>query len=250
MNDVLNQVNSFLNTYTTEVVILKFSHFYNVTLTVNPDGSTVTTDYFFSNSSISPSTKQPQINQLIASINSILGNKVYINSSGSRLADIPLSTCKGKAIIVFDIADLSSVILSNGIYTYLDYNPSSPNKSSANLVVFDKYSNTNDINVMTSSTTPTDQDHPGQMYLLQNSANHGGDLFLLSWTLTLSGGQASNPLAFNILQLSQQATGVLSKFMVNDQYSLSSHFPNILYVDACDGFVTDVAVWINNLNLK
>lgn len=252
MDDVLNAVKNFLNlsTSSTEVVILKFSHFYNTTTTVGMNGASYTSDYFFSDSSITVATKQTQINQLISSINSILGSKVYINNTGSRLADIALSSCKGKVIIVFDIADLSGVTLSNGIYRYLDFNPTSPNKSSADLVVFDKYSNTNDINVMTSSSAPLDTEHPGQMYLLQNSANHGGDLFLLSWTLTLSGGQASNPLAFNILQLSQQATGVLSKFMVNYQYDLAAHFPNILYVDACDGFVTDVATWINNLNLK
>jgi hypothetical protein len=250
MADVLTGVKNFLTAHPTEVVILKFSHYY----------SAVSPDYFFDDRTTTADQKQPKINSLIDLINSKLGSTIYTKST-SRLADTTLGNCAGKAIIVFDMAPLNDVTLkSSNIYQYLDYNPQTLNATAADLTVFDKYSNTNSLNVMTSSTSPTPvysppqqdmtYDNPGQFYLLENSLNHGGDLFLLSWTLTLSWAELENPAAYNIVQLSQLATSMLAQSMVSFQSSLANNFPNIIYVDAADGFVTDVCVWINNLHLK
>jgi len=246
LSDILKGVKSFLQAHTSETVILKFSHFLSFL--------TQGTAYFYDSVMLSTSTKQSQINQLITYIGQYLPSSLmFTNSSAQRLADVPLSSCAGKAIIVLDIADLSEVTFSAPIYSYLDYNPSSPNKNSADLVVFDKYSNTNDINVMISKTVPTDPDHPGQEYQLMNASCHGGDLFLLSWTLTLKGLQVVNPAGYDILQLSQLANGILANEMTSmktNNLLTAVDFPNVIYVDAADGFATDVCVWINNQHLR
>jgi hypothetical protein len=261
MIDVLTSTQHFLAQNQTEVVVLKFSHFY---VYGHESG-------FFKEEDPSdePSTdlKQRLITNLMAYIGYNLGTSyVFHNTSGTRLADLPLSSCAGKAIIVFDISELHGVSLTSGIYTYLDLlektgdddHPviNTHTKQDAHLVVFDRYSNTNDISLMISKTAPADltnPTNPGQEWQLMQTDYHNGDLFLLSWTLTLSDSDSLNPFTYDILELSQEATGRLAHEMVSmySNHKLTGPlFPNVLYVDAADGFATDVAVWLNSMELR
>lgn len=246
MDDILDGVHDFLRDNTSEVVILKFSHF----LANGGEGM----DYFFDQLNVS--SKQTLIDKLTQKIHDKLSSKVFQKPSTSRIVDIHLSQMAGKAVVVYDIQDLATVNLGTNIYTYLDFNADTPNPNSADLVVFDKYTNTDLMSKLISQTEPvTDDDkkHPGQEYLLKTAKYHGGDMFLLSWTLTLQTSDLVNALSYSILQLSQEAGGSLARQLVNmkKNYQIDSTcFPSILYVDACDGFVTDVCQWINSLGLR
>jgi hypothetical protein len=251
LDKVLSGVGDFLSLHPTEVVILKFSHY------VYHQADTYR---FFNNTDVSVQIKQTLIDRLINYIAANLDPATKIFTKGNaRLVDTEISLCKGKVIIVFDIADLAGVSLSNtatnNIYSYLDYDPDGPSVE-ADMIVFDKYTNTNEVDTMKSQATPStdyERDHPGQEYLLKTSKYHGGDLFLLSWTLTLQGQQLVNPAAYDIKQLSQNAGGILSKQLVamKKNYMINSTcFPHIIYVDSADGFATDVCKWVNSLFLK
>ena len=242
MSDVLTGVQSFLASNSTEVVILKFSHFYDASAD----------NFFVGKNSLATTAKQSRITQLVNLIQPYSSSCIFTNNTTSRLTDIELNIMKGKVIIVFDIAELKGVSIGqSNIYSYLDFDPQL--SQTADLIAFDRYSNTNDVNFMISASLPTNAKFPGQVYALEQPIYHGADLFLLSWTLTLQGSQTVNPASYNIIQQSQLANGILA----NNVVSLSENgningtcFPNIIYVDACDGFVTDVCCWINGRNIK
>jgi hypothetical protein len=77
-------------------------------------------------------------------------------------------------------------------------------------------------------------------------------LFLLSWTLTQSDAQATAcgvTWLDSIVAIANTADGKLfseaeTRF---DNHGISqATIPNVLYVDLCNGFATDVAVWLND----
>src|SRR5262249_30664900 len=104
----------------------------------------------------------------------------------------PSVACNDKGVVL-------EVHKSNGFSSKLWYHVGSVNASTktldwgdshdyeddggapANLTVFDSYSSTNSLNAMIIN----------QFAKMEDVANHGGDLFLLSWTLTQDVSQAS-----------------------------------------------------------
>ncbi|HEX4862189.1 MAG TPA: hypothetical protein VFV07_13210, partial [Rhizomicrobium sp.] len=93
----------------------------------------------------------------------------------------------------------------------------------------------------------------GQIPKLRNPANHGGDMFLLSWTLTQSDEQAvacvlGGGVATTILDLARGANAALRKNMVPallDGTLEAGMRPNLIYIDWVHGFATDFALWAN-----
>jgi len=177
------------------------------------------------------------------------------------LTNIPLKTIVpnggGKVIAVFD--SINHEQKSPGIYTYADYDPQKP-KPNADLVVFDEYSGTNDLNVMVGD----------QIEMLLNAENHKGDLFLLSWTLTQSGGQVifcyfcqknkCDPNCLqqcklgacdSIMELAEKANSVLaSKLMPYFKPGKTTPIPNIIYIDDVDCSVTALSIRLNRILLQ
>jgi len=250
MNEVFSQINAFITQASaqTEVVVVKFSHYLN----------TVGDNRYFSDPGISTTTKQQLIDNLLILISTEIqdSNHLYVhNPSGNRITEKKLSDItngKGKVIILFDIRDLSGVAFNKDYAcTYMDLiNPATGtidrnvSKSSADWVMYDNYSDSDDVSVMASATAWN-----GQIYRMKQIENHTGDMYLCSWTLTLTGFQPENPVAISILENAQKANGVLARDMVNtfaDRSMTADMMPNILYVDAADCFVTDVAKSLNS----
>lgn len=248
MKQVLSQVNDFItqSTSVNEVVILKFSHF------IDTQGA----NHYFSESAESDSDKQTLIDLLTSLIDDEMKNSyLYVHDpSGPRITEKKLSEItngKGKVILLYDLRDLKNISLPSYACTYMDMvDPDTmaldPNvtKASADWVMYDNYSKTPDVNVMVSRTADN-----GQVSRMMNAANHAGDMYLCSWTLTLTTGMSMNPDAFSILENAQNANGVLAQDMLS-QLAKSAFtadlLPNILYVDAADGFVSDVVKSMNN----
>jgi hypothetical protein len=217
---VFEDVSAFL-AGSSELVILMFDH------------------YFDRDSGVFAFTDQ-QMDALCGQVVAQL--RPFLYTGPGPLAGTPLRqmiASGGRAIAVF--ASLSASVKSKyagqGIYSYSDY-PGGP----ADLTVFDSYANTNDLNTMIN-------DQFGKM---KRTENHGGDLFLLSWTLTQSNTQAiacgAGGLTTSILDLAAQADAALWSNIV-DQYAAqqitTATIANLLYVDNCQGFVTDVSTWLN-----
>lgn len=206
-----------------EVIILKFSHYL-----VRSTGSGFNDD---------------QMKALCKQVTDALRPHLLVTSS--PLNSITLNTYISAKSVVLPVFDgLSSSIKGQfpGIYSYSDY-PGSP----ADLTVYDKYSSTNDLDQMIGD----------QEQKLRNGANHGGDMFLLSWTLTQSEAQAiacgAGGLTTSILDLAKQANASLWPQMVktvtNGGVVQGSTVANLIYLDAEQGFAADVALWFN-LNLR
>ena len=111
--------------------------------------------------------------------------------------------------------------------------------------IYNNYSNTESFSDMSSD----------QKEKMLDSENHDEELFLLSWTLTLSEHDAKkcsdtvdhHP---NILDLAAVADGHLNAY-INDWFygNLMSQplFPNILYVDYFRSFATRTAIFLNDV---
>ncbi|MFN8396031.1 MAG: hypothetical protein U0176_15445 [Bacteroidia bacterium] len=224
LGEILDQTAAFLLRTQQEVAILKFSHYYDKD-----------NDKFGFNSE--------QMQALIDLVLQKLPGLLFVNTTDSRLADIALSgiTANGsRAIAVFDeigaLADPSA-----GIYSYADYNPGSG--LNADLVVFDRFSSTNDLAAMETDQWAKQAD----------TANHGGDLFLLSWTLTQSGIQAATcgvPGVDSITTLANKAAAAFFAEVISRLGSgeiSQATLPNVLYLDICNGFGTDVAILVNGV---
>ena len=217
----LQDVNQFIQNKF-ELPILKFSHYLNR----DNDASDFT---------------EIQMEELIQSVISHVGN--YLYKEDLPLADTPLAdmVAGGSRIIaVFDgLSDaLHDQYKSQGIYRYADY----PGSTAADLTVYDKYSGTNSLETMVTD----------QLKKMNTASNHGGDLFLLSWTLTQDDAQAiacGAHLGESIIKMAGTANAVLWKHMVeqfNQGHITPEKTPNLLYHDDAQGFATDVAIWLNN----
>lgn len=255
---------------TSEVIILKFSHYLLQTQKNNLVDNSKLFDYT-SDSSIT--TFKPLVKQLIQDVVDFFGpgNWLYQKPSNEtrRIVDIPLSEItnrKSKVIAVFDFVELSGMNLAamfpnnsqvlSSVHSYADYyidqNTHAPVMSGCELTVYDHYSNTNDIEVMASYQAPSDSAHPGQRYLYLQQANHQADLYLLSWTLTqqIADIAAGTPA---ISKLAQQANCCLGSYIQkllqeNDiplNFTGTPYYPNIVYVDFCTHFVTDICNFVN-----
>lgn len=160
LKDVLEQTKAFLNSHSTETVILKFSHIRDY------DGH-------------DPSITKQKINDLLNAYNSM----IYVNSSKSiNLAEMNLSDVRGKMILVFDYDEY--IDPTKGRFRYKD---GSSMESGANITVYDKYSNTSNYNTMKADQLKKWNEQAGL------GANY---FFLLSWTLTATpGGSTVETLA-------------------------------------------------------
>jgi hypothetical protein len=98
--------------------------------------------------------------------------------ANTRLAQVPLNQLGGKVIVVSTSQYNNDAYRAQGIYTYADAASEAPNgapaSTEADLVVFDKYSDSDSLTTMANSQIAKFAAYTGQ----------GCDLFLLSWTLT------------------------------------------------------------------
>ena len=227
LDDVLTDVLTFMGS-SNDLAILKFSHYYDRDEHVAGFSDT-------------------QMDTLCAAVTSKLSSVLYNQSvSSGGLSDVTIDEyigTSGKILAVFD--QLSDTVKSQytGVYSYADAPVSN---TQGDLIVYDHYSDTNDLDTMTAD----------QLAKLTDTANHQNNLFLLSWTLTQSTGQAIgcvSGLGTSILDLSEKANSVLWSEL-NGAYQHGSItltcMPNLLYVDNCATFVTDVAMQLNQYLLK
>jgi hypothetical protein len=222
--DVLNDVNSYLRSGK-DLVILKFSH-------------------YFDRDSGTSSFSDDQMKTLVAQVTQALQPSLYTGPvPPGGLQSVNVSDyigSGGKVLAVFQGLSDSLKSQYSGVYSYADFG------SPGDLVVYDNYANSNDLNTMISD----------QMGKLANSANHGSNLFLLSWTLTQSTAQAigcSAGLAPSILDLAQEANVALWPNLVSayQQGKINSRLmPNLIYVDNVQGTHTDFAIWLNQQLLQ
>ena len=107
---------------------------------------------------------------------------------------------------------------------------------SGDLSVYDDYAETNELDKMIRN----------QLDKLDCLVNHGGDLFLLSWTLTQSPGDAPGCLigaAPSIIELAREAIGALGAIL--NHPITSAKVPNVVYVDVSPVQATEVCIAIN-----
>jgi len=223
LQNILNNVKEFLQAGAKELIILKFSHYLDRT----------TSTFGFT---------QSQMNALINQVKNTLGSYLFVNNTGNRLAQIPMSSLIANAGTVFAVFDkLPSGSAQSGIYSYADFNPQNP-QFNADLVVYDVYSNTNTLDTMVND----------QHTKLDNADNHGGDMFLLSWTLTLSATQASSGSTC-IDELATQANNALvpniTAWLGNGGIT-QTLIPNVIYVDDADGWAAATCMQVNTALLS
>jgi hypothetical protein len=232
LSDILCQVKDFMQR-SRDLVILKFSHYFN-------------------RDSMFAGFGTPQMQQLIDLVVNTLGPVLYTGAvPAGGLATATLNSLMaggGRVLAVFD--ELDSSLKQSGIYSYLDRSNSSlgGKTGTADLIVFDEYAKDSDLDDMISN----------QLEKLDNPANHGGSLFLLSWTLTLNLAQAGicgsySSYVTSILSLADQAAEALyptmQQWLQGGQISLT-YIPNLLYLDNSRGYATEVALWLNQQLLK
>ena len=229
--NILNEVRDFLlQLISREVVILKFSHYY--------DRSANKFEF-----------NDNQKRTLIDLVTGILGRWLYVNDTAARLADISLSRIvdpnKANVIAVFEDMPLS--LLQPGTYRYGAYLPPPPPPGQkcgtqhgaveGDLSVYDEYSNTNELAVMEAD----------QLDKLDCAVNHGGDLFLLSWTLTQSAVQAADCLVGigpTIVELAQPAIDSIVPRLARHRIT-GANIPNVVYLDVSPTQATDACIEVN-----
>jgi hypothetical protein len=233
ISQIFSDVASFME-ISNDLVLLKFSHYYD-----RDKGSAGFSD--------------DQMNELCSLIVTGLKPLPLIDARVKPLLYTRASASTNLAITSFNefIADGGKVLplldslkpeiqsKYTGIYSYADFEPGK--SVSANMLVYDKFSDTDDLNTMISD----------QFTKLRNPANHVANLFLLSWTLTQNEAQAlacGAGLAPWVLDLASEANNALWSTITTtykDQTPPVYLLPNLIYVDNCGVFVTDLAIWLN-----
>lgn len=221
LKDIFTGVNDFLSRGHKELVILNLSHYYD------RDAGRFSFD-------------ESRLSALIDLVTRMLGKWLYVNDTGSRLAAIPLSQIiggSGKVIAVFD--GLPDRLVRSGIYQCSDYSPrgDQPGIVSGALSIYNKYSDTNDFGFM----------RKDQLGKLDCALNHGGDLFLLSWTLTQSAVQASGcvvGVAAGIIALAEKAIKSIVPDL-RDHVITIANVPNIVHLDVSPEQATAACIDVN-----
>jgi hypothetical protein len=220
--DFFQQVSDFM-AESGDLVILKFSHYYN---------RNTSTDRF----------SDAEMTALIAQVHSILGPNLYTGNVppqgflNATLGD--LISSGGRALVVFDTLPDDLRDPASGIYSYADA------PARGDLTVFDQYADCNVLGDMIID----------QKAKLTNVANHTGCLFLLSWTLTQDGEQAIKcgldvADATTILDLADQANPDLQSTLqdwISNGTITPRTWPNFLYVDDNNQFSLHAAVYLNS----
>ncbi len=194
VQDGLNDVAKYMKEGHHEVVILKFSHF---------DFDDPSSQWY---------------DKLLTKISTTLGPWLYDNTTGKRLADIPLSDLIGSKGIVLPVMDVDTATGKTGIYTYRDWQ-SQDAPQSGQMTAFDRYSNTQDYNTMQSDQLNKYAAFDGTM---KNAPKTPCDFFLLSWTLT--------PIeaVWSVAPVADARLGTVTATMSRNGFG---EIPNILYVD-------------------
>lgn len=250
--DVLADVKRFMQQGGGELVILKFSHYQNFDSASDRRNGTFRFD-------------AAQTATLVSAVVEALRDYLYRgslrvpgdkSSRNGRLANLPLNTLLAGRGVVLPVFDTAGAVFSKqpGTYTYRDYvpqpassppapqtiNPNDlPQFNGAELLVYDKFTDNPDL-----ATVSADQ-----LAKLKTPANHGGDLFLFSWTLTQGSLQSLRcDQSDSILTLATTADNALAA-AITAEYARGgitrATIPNILYVDRAAGFATDVALWLD-----
>lgn len=268
LESMLGDVVKFLNECDDyEVIILKFSHYFQVTHKNNGIDETLLDDG--SHNDTFNSFKQWLVNYVDSALTIIEQDGssfhwLYHNNDGKRLTEYTPneittsgSSQHSKVIAIFDGMN-DSVIMPNRCYYFADMVPDSsnypdtvnvaPNLPNGDFILYDCYSNTNDYNTMSSSSKSK-----GQLTKFNTSNYHSGDFYLLSWTLTMQ-MSSLDPLFDKISDLAATANGhlpgVINSMISSNQIEVSDgtyrRVPNIIYVDYCDTFVTDACITVND----
>ena len=152
-----------------------------------------------------------------------------------QLMGMSQSSDKPKVMVVFDRIKQTVRDTPNGIFRYADYpyDKADPDYISpyVDLCVYDEYSNTDKVDVMIAE----------QKKLMLDPENHGGDMFLLSWTLTLQYEgwwynavqdyrTIVNDLNDMALRADQRLAPSLEGWMADSEINEAT-LPNVLYVD-------------------
>ena len=159
---------------------------------------------------------------------------------------VKCDNCDLRQMTLKQIKALGNVIV---IETTANSGPEDGFFTSSDVAIYDNYSNTNDFSTM--------QDDQVDKLLNEDTKtkdNHYGQLFLFSWTLTLSGTQASNctvkPSSTSIMDMARTAGPKLVPELIQlvEKDQMTQYlFPNILYVDNFDAFATRAAMYVNKM---
>lgn len=192
-----------------EVVILKFSHWRG----------------------FSPGDNEYR--KLETEIRASLGKWLFINNTGKRLGDVPLSEMLQNQGVVLPVMDVDFKS-SDGFYTYRDWD-ASRDVDKGQLNVYDRYANKAHFRTMKEDQLRKFADYDGRM---ERDRNVPCDLFLLSWTLTTP---------FFPYQVAPAAGSELASTMRTIGKNAHGFIPNIIYVDFYESAdPTDVAISMNS----
>ncbi len=205
----LNDVAKFMSEGHREVVILKFSHF-----------------DFGSDATLYP--------KLLKMIKTTLATWLYTNSTGKRLADIPLTDLlKSGHGVVLPVVDIGYPTNVDGIYTYRDWeNQHGP--QTGQITAFDQYTDSEIYSTMS-------QDQLNKFAAFKGTMKYAPgtpcDFFLLSWTLT------PVSLVYSVAPVANAHLGSVMSGVARNKYG---QIPNILYVDFYEwSGAADVAIGMN-----
>lgn len=232
LSTVLADIRRFmLQPDTTEVVVLKFSHYKNFGQQQTPNAV---------------------YDQFLSEIVKALGEFLYVcDDQNVDLSSIPLNalTSGGTnvALVVLDGMYLvnNPALTYPGIYTYRDGAVDCPNDADRNydpaqgqLVVYDCYSNTTKLNDMIEGQTSLFESYTGVCGGPYSQVSCG--LFLLSWTLT--------PWGSSVYRVAGPANVALQSVLFNDiqQPNAAGKVINVIYLDFYEySGVTSYCVWAN-----
>lgn len=222
LSQFLAQISQFM-AETSDLVILKFSHYYNR----NTPRAGFSADDF---------------RNLISRVQQSIGPHLFTGPAGpAGLAarDMHDFLAGGGCVLtVYDALPQALHAPGVGIYRYADY------PDTGDLVVFDRSATENTV-----ANMATDQKAK-----LANQAHHDGNLFLLSWTLTQNANQISDcamgkPDPTSILDLADRANATLQPTMeqwIADGTVTPKTIPNLIYVDANADFCLQTALYLNH----
>lgn len=214
MDEVFNDIVKYAAdpAHKSELVILKFSHFKNCCWPGFAEGWNA--------------DRQKDFTQYLTKK---IGDYLVRYQGGKRIGELTYSEILASgnsdaAKILVVIESLHDTVRdpAAGLYRYKDYNPKNPNEKSsksADLYVYDKYSNTDDLEQMMESQH--------KKYVDPN--NHGGDMYLLSWTLTHDGVTSPSVEAMAHTANSRLPSNLYEWYKAGEINT--TKMPNIIYVD-------------------
>ncbi len=277
LDDILDDVLDFVSKTRKEIVILKFSHYFQYT-NINGGVDNAIEDDGYHNSVFNPFKTElvSYVNSYFSSNNQewrLKYNNDKITAHYNSLTDAQkaawriwdctldeLSDGHSRVVLLFD--NISNLSTNDRDYSFKDMVPDSSDNPTyvldgsngrplpiADFILYDCYSNQDTYGEI----------YPDQLSKYSTTNYHKGDMFLLSWTATQGAyDQFANGGAwpFHGDSIEDLATALNSQLLT----SISS-FPivvnggnltqtpkvaNIIYTDYCDQFVADAANYVND----